>query len=123
MYRVYAEFTSRAAAEQAANRLRSSISQIGINIRPAKQVCDIDNRDSFAAESAVFSPNSFFQNSASALTAAIGQTHSFSHEFFLSSDEQEHILCVMGTRQQVEMASHMLRSLGGMSISFFGDAK
>ena len=127
LYRIFAEFDSHGAAVRAADRLRSGAPGLGRITISAKNKsyshttgADINT---FAAESAVFTANNFFTNSALPLASALGEGRTLSHERYRDPlEEREHILRAEGPRDAVEKAARLLRFSGGRSITFSGDS-
>lgn len=119
MYRVYAEFASRGAADRAADRLRSTAPGIGrISLmRKSPFSGKTDASGGFDSAGALFSPNTYYQNSAYPLMAAQENLSPTREQYFQSADGQEHLICAEGSRDAAEQAAHLLRAFGGISIT------
>jgi len=122
MYRVYAEFDSRGAADRAADRLSGTVPGLGrIAVRPKHRHTAAADTDTYTADGALFSPNTFYQNCTFPLTAALDNlrlpAYEHTHE---PNDSKEHILSAEGPHDAAEKASHLLRSYGGINITVSG---
>ena len=121
MYKVYAEFESVETAEHAAGQLRDRIKDIGrVVTRKMNWAHDPEELSADIPASAgwLFTPNEYYQGG-TFLTAAASVSEPDEGEkerHYEPSARHEYTLCAEGSREDVEQAAHLLRSLGGTRI-------
>lgn len=125
IYKVFAEFESLEMSERAAGQIRDRIPGIErvvsrrMNWTKGHEYNEGDDAGKMnTAANWMFTPNEFFYGGTFLPVQSGGQDSSSNdaERHYEPAVRHEHILCAEGSRESVEQAAHLLRSLGGLHV-------